>query len=117
MDLPIIPPRPAPAPADPTQRAAGASKAQLERLAKEFEASALSALLRPMFDSVAVNELTGGGVGEQTFRPMLVEQYAKAIADRGGVGFGQAILRELTRLQEASSIVEPAQAGAPHKED
>ena len=52
------------------------------------------------FEALDTDGLGGGGLGEQMFRPMLVERYAEAIARAGGVGIADSVVRELMRLQE-----------------
>jgi Rod binding domain-containing protein len=79
---------------------------QLRRAAEEFEAVFLSEMLAPMFESLDTDGLGGGGTGEQIFRPMLVERYAESIANAGGVGIADSIIRELMRLQE-TVVVDP----------
>jgi flagellar protein FlgJ len=39
-------------------------------------------------------------MGEEIFRPMLIERYAEALSQAGGVGIADSIVRELMRLQE-----------------
>jgi len=72
---------------------------EVRRVAEEFESVFLTEMLQPMFDNLDTEGLGGGGIGEQMFRPMLVERYAEAIAQAGGVGIADSIVRELTRIQ------------------
>jgi Rod binding domain-containing protein len=81
---------------------------ELRRAAEEFEAVFLAEMLSPMFDALDTEGLGGGGMGEQMFRPMLVERYAEAIARAGGVGIADSVVRELMRLQE--TIIPPEAA-------
>lgn len=74
---------------------------EIQRVGREFEAMFLAEMLAPMFESLQTDGLGGGGMGEQIFRPMLVERYAQSIAQNGGVGVADSIMRELTRLQAA----------------
>jgi peptidoglycan hydrolase FlgJ len=96
------------------QTATGASQtnAELRRAAEEFESVFLSEMLAPMFESLDTDGLGGGGMGEQIFRPMLVERYAEAISHSGGVGIADNILRELMRMQETVAIDPEAADGA-----
>ena len=75
----------------------------VRRAAEEFEAVFLAEMLGPMFDGLNTDGLGGGGMGEQIFRPMLVERYAESITRAGGVGIADSIVRELMRLQETSA--------------
>ena len=100
-----LPPIAAPfrAPAALTAPAAGAISpdklAKLKSVAEEFEGMMLNELLAPMFDGLDTDGLGGGGSGERMFRPMLVDQYAKGMAARGGIGVADAVLKELVRMQ------------------
>lgn len=74
------------------------SQAALRRAAQDFEAQALGALLQPMFQGLDTRAPFGGGAAEGQWRPMLVDAIAKDLAKAGGLGIGEAVLRELTRL-------------------
>ena len=74
-----------------------------KRAAAEFESVFLTEMLQPMFEGIGTDGLGEGGDGEQMFRPMLIEQYAAAIAKSGGVGLAHQILSELTRMQTGST--------------
>ncbi|HYD88267.1 MAG TPA: rod-binding protein [Vitreimonas sp.] len=81
---------------------------EIRRAAEEFEAVFLSEMLAPMFDGIDADGLGGGGMGEQIFRPMLVERYAEAIARAGGVGIADAVMREMLRMQGEAPALEAA---------
>jgi peptidoglycan hydrolase FlgJ len=83
---------------------------EVRRAAEEFEAVFLGEMLSPMFDGLNTDGLGGGGMGEEIFRPMLVERYAESITRAGGVGIADSIVRELLRLQEA--VTPEAEDGA-----
>jgi Rod binding domain-containing protein len=91
---------PLPLAAAPQRRDTNRAQAELRRAAEEFEAVFLAEMLAPMFDGLDTDGLGGGGMGEEIFRPMLVERYADAISRSGGVGVADSIVRELMRLQE-----------------
>lgn len=74
---------------------------EIRRTAHEFESVFLSEMLAPMFEGIDTDGLGGGGLGEETFRPMLIEQYASAITQHGGIGIADSVIRELMRLQTA----------------
>lgn len=86
---------------DPSASIAGVhTRAEAEKVAKEFEHMFVSQMLQPMFQGLATDGLTGGGAGEEMYRPMLVDEYAKAIsAQSGGFGIGAAVLKEILKLQ------------------
>ena len=75
----------------------------MRRAAEEFESVFLSEMLGPMFEGIDTEGLGGGGMGEQIFRPMLIERYAEAIGRAGGVGIADSVVREFMRMQEAQA--------------
>lgn len=95
MDLAAIS---ASAPANPS-----AMQARVDRAAKEFEALVLSEMLAPLFNSVETPGIAGGGPGEKAFSGLLQEEYAKAIAARGGFGIADQVKAALIGLQAARS--------------
>jgi Rod binding domain-containing protein len=76
-----------------------AAAAELRRVAEEFESIFLAQMLAPMFAGLDTEGLGGGGLGEEMFRPMLIEQYAAAISQAGGIGLADSVVREFMRLQ------------------
>lgn len=85
---------------------------EMRRAAEEFEAVFLSEMLAPMFESLDTDGLGGGGMGEQIFRPMLVERYAESISRAGGVGVADSIVREFVRMQQTQIAPSEAADGA-----
>lgn len=92
-----------------SEAAAGStlSPAQLkhiEEAAQDFEASFLTEMLRPMFEEVnQPDDLFGGGKGEEVFSNMMVDEYGKQMAARGGIGLASYVRDEMIRLQEAAN--------------
>ena len=97
----------APAPREPDPR-----QAEMRRAAEEFEAIFLAQMMAPMFEGLKTDGLGGGGMGEEIFRPMLIERYAEALSQAGGVGIADSIVRELMRLQETAPLPEDADGAA-----
>lgn len=87
----------------------------MKKAAQEFEAVFLNQMLAPMFEGLSTDGLGGGGVGEEMFRPMLIDTYAKSISQHGGVGVAANIVAEFTRMQAQSSLMADAQANAAHQ--
>lgn len=86
--------------AAPPSAAPVGREAELSRKAQEFEALVLSQLLKPMFAGVKTPSLMGGDApGADAFRAMLNDEYAKAIAARGGVGVADQVKAALIDLQ------------------
>ncbi len=76
---------------------------QLAKAAQDFEAMALGQLLKPMFETVnTAKGLFGGGAGEEAWRPMLVQEMAKSLAQHGGLGLARPVLQQMIRMQETS---------------
>lgn len=79
--------------------------AAIARKAEEFEALVLSQLLKPMFDTAKTPSLFGGDGPEQgAFAAMLQDEYARAIAARGGVGIADQVQAALIRLQSETEL-------------
>ncbi len=43
----------------------------------------------------------GGGAGEEAWKPMLVQEFAKQIAAHGGLGLAKPVYDAMMRMQEA----------------
>jgi peptidoglycan hydrolase FlgJ len=80
------------------------SPQQIEKTRKasqDFEAMALGELLQPMFKTVDTSKgIFGGGAGEATWKPMMIDEMAKTIAKNGGIGIADSVMREMLRMQE-----------------
>jgi Rod binding domain-containing protein len=83
--------------------APAASQGTMRRLAQEFEAQAIAAMFQPVFAALPTEGPFGGGQAEAQWRPMLVDAIARDMARAGGIGIGDAVHRELLRVQEAAS--------------
>jgi len=105
---PGIPVTGGPRPPDP---AANASP-QARHAAQEFESVFLTEMLQPMFEGLSTDELGGGGQGEEMFRPLLIQQYADAIAKGGGIGIAAHVLAELNRMHAGAPDQSAADAVA-----
>lgn len=75
--------------------------AAVQKTAKDFEAFFVTQMLEHMFKDVPVDGFFGGGKSEEIWRSMLLQQYGRAIADRGGIGIADMVSREMLKLQEA----------------
>ena len=73
---------------------------KIEHAAKEFEAVFLTEMLKPMFEGIKPNALTGGGKGEEIFNSFLLQEYGKMMVDRGGIGIAEHVKQELIRVQQ-----------------
>ena len=89
----------APAVTRPTQ---SPDPVKIAKSAQDFEAMAIGQLLQPMFDTVDTSHgMFGGGPGEEAWKPMLVQEFAKQIANHGGLGLAKPVYDAMMRMQEA----------------
>ena len=84
------------------QGIASGNRSAAKDAAKEFEAVFLNNMLQMMFTDLEEGGTWGAGNGAEAWRGMLVNEYAEAIADAGGIGLASAVERELLALQEAA---------------
>ncbi|MCP5363758.1 MAG: rod-binding protein [Hyphomicrobiales bacterium] len=77
------------------------------KVAKEFEAVFLAQMLQPMFAEMTASAPFGGGLAEDMWRSMQVEQFGKAIAEQGGIGLADAVAKEMLALQEKAEGQKP----------
>jgi Rod binding domain-containing protein len=107
-DMTVIAPAQGPAAATAATSDTGnlspAQIAKVRQSAQSFEAMALGQLLQPMFNTVDTSKgMFGGGVGEATWKPMMVDEMAKAMARTGGVGIADAVFKEMIRMEAAKN--------------
>jgi Rod binding domain-containing protein len=74
--------------------------AEADKVAREFEAMFLSSMLQPVFAGVKPSKTFGGGHGEETFKAMLVDEYGKVMAKRGGLGIADMVRQQILQTQE-----------------
>jgi Rod binding domain-containing protein len=80
-----------------------ATHAAAQKSAEEFEAVLLNTLLAPMFEGLGTDDPLTGGSAEQTWRGLLVEEYANSMAAQGGIGVAESVYRELIAMQEQAT--------------
>ncbi len=71
--------------------------------AVELESQFLSQMLAPMFENLGAEAPFGGGIGEEMWRSMQVQEFGKGLSRAGGIGLADHILGELLALQEKES--------------
>ena len=79
------------------------SLAAKKKAASDFETFFASQMLDQMFSSVKTDSLFGGGHGEEMFRSVLLDSYAKQIGARGSLGIANQVLHSLVAQQEVRS--------------
>lgn len=82
---------------------------RIDEAARDFEAMFITEMLRPMFESIKVNETFGGGKGEEIFSSMLIDEYGKSMAAAGTLGIADQVKEQLIALQSAATEEELAQ--------
>ena len=89
-----------PAVVPPTQ---AANSRAAHKAAVTFEGQFISQMLSPMFKGLSTGGLFGGGQGEAMFRSLMIDQFGKSMAQRGGFGLASEITRALLSHQEITS--------------
>ena len=79
-----------------------ARRGQIEKTAKDFEATFLAQMFNHMFEGTDVAAPFGGGPGEEVWRSVLTDAMAKSVTRAGGVGIADSVRREMLRLQGLS---------------
>jgi flagellar protein FlgJ len=75
------------------------------KAAKEYEGVFISQFLGSMFSGISTDGPTGGGQGEEMFRSLMIDQYGKAVEQRGGFGLAKAMQAQLLKHQEAEQAL------------
>ena len=89
-------------PADPAaapKLATPEQRARIKGAAEAFEAQLLSLMMKPMFEGISTSAPFGGGQGEETYRSLLLDAFAKQTAKAGGLGVAQPVMREMLKMQ------------------
>lgn len=86
--------------AGPVGAASAAKPDAARETALDFEAVFLSAMFKQMFSGLDTHGPFGGGYGEEVFREMLADEYARDVAHTGGIGIADQVYREILALQE-----------------
>ncbi|HKX07921.1 MAG TPA: rod-binding protein [Stellaceae bacterium] len=99
--LPTLPAAQTPGTAAPNPLAGAQDPAGAAKVAQDFESFFLSQAMDSMFAGVESDKLFGGGSGENVYRSLLTQEYAKVAAKSGATGIADAVQREILRMQEA----------------
>lgn len=83
-----------------TAPAKGMVTEKMKKAADSFEAQFISQMMQPMFQGISTNGLFGGGYGEETFRSLLIDEYAKMTVKNGGIGLSKAVQDQMLKSQE-----------------
>ncbi len=77
----------------------------IRKKAVELEGVFLNTLVSQMMSGLDANNGFGGGEGEQTWRSMQSELLANQIAESGGIGLADDIMRSLLARQEVQPLL------------
>lgn len=89
--------------ADSSSQLSPAQTHAIDKAAKDFEGMFVSEMLKPIFDSLSVDPVFGGGHGEEVMRSFMVQEYGKQIASNGQFGLTSAVKNALLQAQEAAA--------------
>lgn len=78
-------------------------QARADKASKDYEQVFISQFLGSMFSGIATDGVTGGGEGEQMFRSLMIDQYAKGIEGQGGFGIASRMKAELLKHQQVAA--------------
>jgi flagellar protein FlgJ len=96
----------------PQAPAKGMDMQRIEETAQDFEAMFISEMMKPIFESVKVDENFGGGKGEEIFRSFIRDEYAKTMASAQSFGIAEQVKEQLIEMQ--TQIDNPALARNMH---
>jgi peptidoglycan hydrolase FlgJ len=74
------------------------------KVAKEFETLFVGMMLKSMRETVGKDKLTDGGHGEEIYRSLLDQEYAKSMTENGGVGLSAMLERQLVKPTPDSAL-------------
>jgi Rod binding domain-containing protein len=91
--------------AAPSQSGSAAGKAAAaERTARDFEAVFLSQMLESMWSGIKTDGPFGGGSAEGQWRSMLNQEYARKLAEQGGIGIADQLKSQLQQMDNENGI-------------
>lgn len=76
----------------------------LREATQEFESLLIAQLLKTMRGTVPESGLMGSGSGQQLFREMLDQEFARQIAFAGGFGLGEIVYRQMAGSQPSPPV-------------
>ena len=84
----------------------GINLEKAEKAAKDFEAVFMAQMLKPMFEGVKTDGLFGGGVGEDSMRDLLLQEYGKSMVRGDQYGLAPAVMDAMIRMQNQADGVQ-----------
>jgi len=94
----------------PPERSAPASRPgekkldreKLKKACSDFEALFMARMLKLMRQSIPQNGLLGNGPGKEIYQGLMDQELAKTMSQRGGVGLGEKLYRQVLQREEKS---------------
>ena len=80
------------------------NKAELKKVAEEFEAVFIGQLLKIMRETIEESGLEGGGFGKTIYTELFDQEIALSMAKRGALGIGDIIYRSMT---DNEAVIDP----------
>ena len=82
------------------------SRENMEKTAKDFEAFFVSQMMENMFQGIPTDGMFGGGEAEGVYRSMLVNEYGKMIANKGGIGIADKVMSFMIQAQSEATVAQ-----------
>ncbi len=73
---------------------------RMKAASEDYEAGFLNTMFSQMFAGLSTDALGQGGSAEETWRGLLVNEYAKSVTKAGGIGLAKSIYHQLVSVQE-----------------
>lgn len=80
------------------------NKAELKAAVADFEALFIQQMLKSMRDTIDKGDLFHGGSGEEVYTSLLDTELSKSMAQAGGIGLSEMLLRELSSGEAAQAL-------------
>ena len=98
-------------PANPASLS-GKDRAELKKVAEEFEAVFIAQLLKIMRETIEESSTEGGGFGKSVYTELFDQEIALSMARRGALGIGDIIYKSFTESENGYDF-EPGEAALP----
>jgi Rod binding domain-containing protein len=96
MSRVTLPPLPTPAQATPRE-------ARAAKVARDFEGQFLKSMLEQAFAGLSgEGPLGGAGHGMEAWRSMLIDEHARGMSARGGIGIAAGVYRQIMTMTGAA---------------
>lgn len=99
--------------AEAPKGAARDSHKELKRAVADFESLFINQMFKSMRETIGKSELFHGGKAEDIYTSMLDAELSKNMAQAGGIGLADMLMRQLSDLESEAPHAEPAIPEAP----